>query len=350
MKISVSAQTRLIWRRFVSIRRGYWSLIFISLLVGFCLVAELFVNNRALIVRYQDRWFFPTYGDMIPGSTFGLGYDYETNYRELKRLFESRRAEDFVLLPPVPYNPFENDLKPDSYPPFPPSIEERHFLGTDITGRDVLARLVYGFRTAIVFSLLLTAANYGIGIAIGCAMGYAGGWFDLMFQRLIEIWSNVPVLYIIIILASLTVPSVSMLILIMVVFGWVGITWVMRTATYKEKAREYVLAARALGAGHLRIVFRHILPNTLSVIVTFVPFSISGGIVALTALDYLGFGLPAPTPSWGELLQQGWENFDSWWIVGSVITAMIVTLTAVTFIGEAVREAFDPKRHTLYEG
>ena len=146
------------------------------------------------------------------------------------------------------------------------------------------------------------------------------------------------------------VPNFSMLILIMVIFGWVGITWVMRTATYKEKAREYVLAARALGASDFRIIFRHIIPNTLSVIVTFVPFSISGGIVALTALDYLGFGLPAPTPSWGELLQQGWENLDSWWIVGSVITAMIVTLTAVTFVGEAVREAFDPKRHTLYEG
>lgn len=350
MKITVSAQTRLIWRRFVSIRRGYWSLILMIFLIGFSLVAELFVNSRALVVRYQGRWFFPTYGDMIPGSTFGLGYDYETDYRELKRLFDRREGNDFVLLPPVPYNPYENDLKFGSYPPFAPSIEEHHFLGTDITGRDVLARLIYGFRTAILFSLLLTAANYGIGIAIGCTMGYAGGWFDLVFQRLIEIWSNVPVLYIIIILASLTVPSVSMLVLIMVVFGWVGITWVMRTATYKEKAREYVLAARALGASHLRIVFRHILPNTLSVIVTFVPFSISGGIVALTALDYLGFGLPAPTPSWGELLQQGWENLDSWWIVGSVITAMIVTLTAVTFVGEAVREAFDPKRHTLYEG
>lgn len=350
MKLSISAQNRLILHRFVSIRRGYWSFILMVVLIVLSLAAELLVNSRALVVRYQGRWYFPTYGEMIPGNAFGLGYDYETNYRKLKRIFDQRHEGDFLLLPPVPYNPYENDLKQDSYPPFAPSLAERHFLGTDITGRDVLARLVYGFRIAILFSLLLTAVNYLIGIAIGCTMGYFGRWFDLFFQRLIEIWSNIPVLYIIIILSSLMVPNFSMLILIMVIFGWVGITWVMRTATYKEKAREYVLAARALGASDFRIIFRHIIPNTLSVIVTFVPFSISGGIVALTALDYLGFGLPAPTPSWGELLQQGWENLDSWWIVGSVITAMIVTLTAVTFVGEAVREAFDPKRHTLYEG
>jgi microcin C transport system permease protein len=171
----------------------------------------------------------------------------------------------------------------------------------------------------------------------------------LIFQRIIEIWSNVPFLYVIIIISSIVVPNFFMLIVIMAFFGWMGITWTMRTITYKEKAREYVLAAKALGATDFRIMFKHIIPNTISIIVTFAPFAVSGGIVALTSLDYLGFGLPPPTPSWGELLQQGWANLDAWWIGGSVILAMIITLMAVTFIGEAIREAFDPKMHTTYE-
>ena len=180
-------------------------------------------------------------------------------------------------------------------------------------------------------------------------MGFFGGKFDLLFQRIIEIWSNVPFLYVIIIIASIVVPNFLMLILIMSIFGWMGITWQMRTITYKEKARDYVLAARALGASHTRIIFKHIIPNTISIIVTYAPFSVSGGIVALTSLDFLGFGLRPPTPSWGELIQQGLANLDAWWIAGSVISAMFITLLTVTFIGEAVREAFDPKLHTTYE-
>jgi microcin C transport system permease protein len=311
--------------------------------------AELLVNSRALAVRHQGRWRFPTYGAIIPGTTFGLDYQYETNYRRLKARFAEAGAGDFVLLPPVPYNAYENDLKEGVYPPTPPSWEDRHFLGTDSSGRDVLARLVYGFRTAIVFSLILLACNYTVGISIGCAMGYFGGKFDLFFQRLIEIWSNVPFLYVIIIVASIMIPNFFTLILIMMFFGWMGMTWYMRTATYKQKGREYVLAARALGASDAYIIFRHILPNTISVIVTFIPFSVSGGIVALTSLDYLGFGLPPPTPSWGELLRQGTNRLDALWIASSVVVAMIVLLTMVTFVGEAIREAFDPRRHTVYE-
>ena len=252
-------------------------------------------------------------------------------------------------MPPVPFNAYENDLREDQFPPFPPSFKERHYLGTDAVGRDIAARLVYGFRIAIFFSLALLLANYTIGVSIGSAMGYWGGKFDLFFQRIIEIWSNVPFLYVIIIISSIMVPNFFMLILIMAFFGWIGITWTMRTVTYKERAREYVLAARALGASNTRIIFKHIIPNTIAVIVTFAPFAVSGGIVALTSLDYLGFGLPPPTPSWGELLQQGWTHLDAWWISGSVIAAMIITLITVTFIGEAVREAFDPKKHTVYE-
>ena len=191
--------------------------------------------------------------------------------------------------------------------------------------------------------------NYTIGITIGCTMGYFGGKFDLIFQRIIEIWDNVPFLYVIIIIASIVIPSFMILLLIMAFFGWIGITWVMRTMTYKEKNREYVMAIRSLGASHARIIFRHIIPNTISVIVTYAPFAISGGIVSLTSLDYLGFGLPAPTPSWGELLSQGWRNMEAWWIVSSVVAALVITLMTVTFIGEAIREAFDPRLHTSYE-
>lgn len=336
-------------RRFKSIRRGYYSFIIFTLLVLLSCFAELLVNSRALLVHYQGSWYFPTYGAIIPGNVFGLDYSYETNYRELQRLFRSTGGSDFVIMPPVPFNPYENNLREGEYPPFPPSLEHRHFLGTDTIGRDVTARLVYGFRTAIFFSLILLAISYFIGVSIGAAMGYFGGLFDLLFQRIIEIWSNIPFLYVIMIVSSIMIPNFFTLIAIILVFGWIQMTWYMRTVTYKEKAREYVMAAKALGASNSRVIFNHILPNTVSIIVTFIPFSIANGIIALTSLDYLGFGLPAPTPSWGELLAQGTNNLESEWIVSSVVVAMTVILVMVTFIGEAIREAFDPKKHTTYE-
>jgi len=348
--VKLSPLTRKKLRRFRSIRRGYYSFLLFVLMVVLSLGAEMLINSRALLVRYEGRYYFPTYGDMIPGTTFGLGYDYETRYRDLQAAFDAAAGSDnYVIMPPVPYDAYENDLKEDAFPPFAPSAASRHFLGTDIVGRDILARLVYGFRIAILFSLTLLLVNYALGVSIGCAMGYAGGRFDLFFQRIIEIWSNVPFLYVIIIISSVMVPNFFMLILIMAFFGWIGMTWTMRTVTYKEKEREYVLAARTLGASNARIIFRHIIPNTVSVIVTYAPFSVSGGIVALTSLDYLGFGLPPPIPSWGYLLQQGWTNMSSPWIAASVVSAMVITLLLVTFIGEALREAFDPRMHTVYE-
>ena len=334
-------------KRFRSIKRGFWSFVILLIMIFVSFFAEVFINSRAIMVYYNGNLYFPTYTQMIPGSTFGLGYEYETNYRDLKTKFKN--SLNFVVMPPVPYDPYENDLKFNSYPPFPPSFKENHFLGTDNVGRDIFARLVYGFRIAIIFSFVLLLLNYTIGITIGCSMGYFGGKFDLIFQRIIEIWSNVPFLYVIIIIASIVIPNFLILILIMAFFGWIGITWVMRTMTYKEKEREYVLAMRTLGASHARIIFKHIIPNTISVIVTYAPFAISGGIVSLTSLDYLGFGLPAPTPSWGELLSQGWQNMEAWWIVSSVVAALVITLMTVTFIGEGIREAFDPKLHTIYE-
>jgi microcin C transport system permease protein len=336
-------------RRFKSIKRGYYSFILFLMMILASLFAEMLVNNRALVVRYEGKYYFPTYGQILMGKTFGLNYDYETNYRQLAVKFSQEESTNWVLMPIVPFNAYENDLKENEYPPFPPSLKERHYLGTDSVGRDIIARLVYGFRIAIFFSLGLLVATYTIGVSIGSAMGFWGGKFDLFFQRIIEIWTAVPVLYVIFIISSIIVPNFFMLIMIMAFFGWTGITWIMRTATYKERAREYVLAAKSLGASDARIIFKHIIPNTIAIIVTFAPFAVSSGIVALTSLDYLGYGLPPPTPSWGELLQQGSSNLDAWWIAASVIAIMVITLTTVTFIGEAVREAFDPKMHTTYE-
>ncbi|MBN2443130.1 MAG: ABC transporter permease subunit [Spirochaetales bacterium] len=349
MKFKLNPLTVKKIKRFISIKRGFYSFIIFIFFILFSFFAELFINNRALIVSYNNKLYFPTYGQMIPGNVFDLSYDYETNYRELKERCEKENKGNWVLLPLVPYNPYENDFRENEYPPAPPSFGSQHFLGTDKAGRDILARLVYGFRVAIIFSLSLLGICYLIGIILGCAMGYLGGLFDLLFQRIIEIWNAVPYLYVIIIISSIVFPNVLILILINVFFGWYGMTWIMRTLTYKEKARDYVLAAKSIGASSIRIILKHIIPNTISIIVTYAPFSVASGIITLTALDYLGYGLRPPTPSWGELLEQGWTNLSDYWIAFSVIAAMVITLTLVTFVGEAVREAFDPKMHTTYE-
>jgi microcin C transport system permease protein len=346
--LNPSPQSVLRWKRFKAIKRGYYSAAILLLLTLFSFAAELFISQRALIVNYQGEWYFPTYQNIIPGNTFGLDYQYETNYKELAQQFANDNIDNtWVIMPVIPWGPLETDLRSNDFPPYQP--DATHWLGTDTTGRDVLARLVYGFRVAMVFSLILLVSTYGIGIAIGCLMGFWGGKFDLVFQRIIEIWSNIPFLYVIMIVASIIPPGFWTLLSIMIFFGWTGMTWYMRTATYKENARDYVLAARAMGASDARIIFRHILPNTLSTIITFIPFSVAGGITALTALDYLGFGLPPPTPSWGELLKQGTDNLESPWIVTSVVIAMSGILMLVTWIGEAVREAFDPRKFAYYE-
>jgi microcin C transport system permease protein len=357
MAFRLSPITAKKFRRFRSIRRGWWSFLALTALVLFSCVAELFINNRALVVRHDGEWFFPTYGAMIPGKTLGLDYDWETDYRQLRDRLRADTPEaaaarargDFVLLPPIPYDPLENCYPTEYFKPRPPDFAARHLLGTDTQNRDILARLVYGFRNALIFSFWFVVGVYGLGILLGCAMGYYGGVFDLIVQRIIEIWSNIPFLYIVIIIAALVKPSLAWLVVITVAFGWMNMTYYMRTGTYKEKARDYVAAARVLGASDLRIVTRHILPNTAATLVTFVPFTVSGAIGSLTALDFLGFGLPVPTPSWGELLQQGTRQLTlAPWIVLSAFTAMTLVLTLVTFVGEAVREAFDPKKFTLY--
>ena len=342
-------------RRFRQIKLGFGSLIILSLILLLCLCAELLVNNRALIVSYDGELHFPIYDRYHPGTDFGFDYDYETNYRDLKLRFENENKGNWLLMPIVPYSPFENHASGDVFKATPPSLDTRHFLGTDSTSRDILARLLYGTRIALVFSILFMVCVYLIGISIGCAMGYFGGSFDLLFQRFIEIWSNVPFLYMVIIVFSIipgtfsVVGRIMILLIVMVLFSWTSMTYFMRTETYRQKARDYIAAARVLGASHSRIIFRHILPNLLATLITFMPFTIVGAITAITALDFLGFGLPPPTPSLGELLKQGTGNLRvAPWIIIAAFSTLVILLTLVTFIGEALREAFDPKKFTVY--
>ncbi len=348
-KLSLNPITRKKLERFRSNRRGFYSLIVFCLLSALALGAELWISNRALIVSYEGSLYFPTYGSQVSGQEFGEDYSFETNYRDLSRKWKEEGSDNWMLMPLVPFGPNENDFKEGVFPPFAPSASEKHYLGTDKTGRDILARLVYGFRIVLGFSAGYVGLVYLIGVGIGCSMGYFGGKFDLIGQRMIEIWSNIPFLYVVIIVASIATPDFWKLLLIVVAFSWTGMTYYMRAGAYKEKARDYVAAAEALGAGNARIIFKHVLPNSLSTLVTFIPFTVAAAITGLTALDFLSFGLPVPTPSWGELLKQGTTNLQSPWIVLSTFSAMVLVLLLVTFIGEAVREAFDPKKFTLYQ-
>ncbi len=352
---SFNPQTLKKLHRFRDIKRGYYSFLILVGLLVLLAFGELLVNSRAIIVSYQGELYFPTYSAFHPGTDFGFDYSYEVNYRDLQARFEREGSGDWLLMPPVPYNPYENNARDGVFKPTAPAFADRHFLGTDTTSRDILARLFYGTRIALVFALAFMVSVYVIGISIGCAMGYFGGVFDLVFQRLIEIWSNIPFLYMVIIVFSvipsaLSIPArIGILLIVMVLFSWTGMTYYMRTETYKEKSRDYIAAARIIGASDSRIIFKHVLPNVLSTLVTFMPFTIVSAISAITALDFLGFGLPAPTPSLGELLKQGTSNLRTApWIVSSAFATLVILLTLITFIGEAVRESFDPKKFTIY--
>lgn len=352
----VNPQTAKKLRRFREIKRGYYSFLILAGLLVLSLVGEMLISHRALVVSYDGDWYFPTYTAFHPGTDFGLGYSYEANYRDLKQKFETDGSDNWVLMPLVPYSPYENHSNSGVFKPEAPNFEESHYLGTDTTSRDILARLFYGTRIALFFSLAFMVAVYAIGITIGCAMGYFGGVFDLFFQRLIEIWSNIPFLYMVIIVfsiipATFSIPTrIGILLTVLVLFSWTSMTYYMRTETYKEKSRDYIASARIIGASNTRIIFRHVLPNVLSTLVTFMPFTVVSAITSITALDFLGFGLPPPTPSLGELLKQGTASLRTApWIVTSAFGTLVVLLTLVTFIGEAIRESFDPKKFTVYK-
>ncbi len=447
-KVNWNPQTLRKLKRFKSITRGYVSL---WILVGLLLITlfdHALVGKKALLVKYEGRFFSPAFvQETYKAEFFGQEGKSETDYRKLKETFKQEEKGNWVLLPLVPFDatfdsaepmkealaerdgvfyredeeePYSGlgyryyaddkdkrhsmvrfrkgvregreeyygrsggdmighyewkegvrsadpvmgaelvraaeeekttELQAVSYPPLPPSLKTRHYLGTDSRGWDVLAQIYGGLQLVFQAAIIYLAVTYSIGITLGSLMGYLGGTFDIVVQRLIEILANVPFLYVVIIIADrLGREDVTLvtILLVLCIFSWIGITYYMRTAAYREKARDYVAAARVLGAGPIRVIFRHVLPNAISIVVTLLPFSVVGVITALTALDFIGFGLPDTYPSWGRILQDGVTNLDYPWIVASVFGGMVTVLLLVTFVGEAVREAFDPKKFTTY--
>jgi microcin C transport system permease protein len=270
--------------------------------------------------------------------------------------FEAAGGENWILMPLLPYSPSESLFELAGTPPHAPSAA--HPLGTDDRARDVLARLAYGFNISITFAVVVLIVSYALGVSVGAIIGYFGGKPDILGQRVIEIWSSLPFLYTIIIVSSIVVPvnipgryqllqpSFWLLVAILSAFGWMGITYYVRGEFYREKAKDYVGAAIAIGTREREIMFRHILPNSLTPVISFAPFAIVAHIASLVALDFLGFGLPAPTPSWGELIGQGVNNLTKWWLVLFPLGAVFVTLLLIVFIGEAIREAFDPREYS----
>lgn len=328
------------WKKFKSLKRGYYSLIILLTLYFISFFLPIIINNRALVVRYDSKLYFPIVTGYVAGKTFGQDVPGEARYRKLKEEFKNQNG-NWVIMPLYPYSPFEDITYEGNKMYQPPSRE--HWLGTDNTGRDVFARLCYAFNISISFALVLTIINYIFGILIGGAMGYFGGRFDLFFQRLIEVWSSLPMLFVIIIISSIIKPSFFLLIGIYTLVNWISMTYLMRAEFYREKARAYVAAALSMGQTDFMVMFKHILPNSLVPIITYFPFSVVAGIAALVGLDYLGFGLPPPTPSWGQMLDIGLQNITKWWMVFAPVTAQFFTLLSIVFIGEGVREAFDPK-------
>ena len=341
---------RLRLRKFRRLKRGYYAFILLAGAYVLSLLNPLLVNNTALIVRYNGAFYFPLFKFHL-AETFGQTHVHgerhlgETNYRELKKQFAKQGRGNWVVLPPYPYHPNESLLAAlKSPPPNPPSWE--HWLGTDDRGRDIFARLAYGFRTSMTFALVVTGMAYLFGIACGALLGYFAGRLDTYGQRLIEIWSGVPFLYTLILLGSVFRPSFGMLAVLLMAFSWMRISFYVRGEFFREKAKNYVAAARAVGEGDRAIMFKHILPNALTPVISFAPFSIVHNIAVLVAMDFLGFGLPPPSPSWGELIRQGTENLYDWHLVVFPLLAMFFTLQLTVFVGEAIREAFDPREYS----
>jgi len=338
-------------RKFRGLKRGYYSFLILLGLYAISFALPALANEKAVFVQYQGRSYFPLF-NYYGASEFGMDAIGEPNYRELaKRL--AGDVEGWVLMPLYPYGPNESLLELDGVPPHPPSAV--HPFGTDDRGRDVFVRLAYGFNVSITFAILVTLFSFVVGIIVGAMLGYFGGSMDIFGQRLIEIWSSLPFLYTIIIISSIVVPvyvtgqnlvlqpSFWLLIFLLSTFSWMGITYYVRGEFYREKTKDYVGAAIALGASETSVIFKHILPNAITPVVSFAPFSIVANISTLVALDFLGFGLPAPTPSWGELIGQGVNNLTKSWLVFFPLGAVFLTLLLVVFVGEAIREAFDPR-------
>ena len=323
-------------------RRGWWSLHIFLVLFVLSLGAELLSNDKPLLVSYQDELYFPIfkrYAETEFGGEFPIEADYRSSY--VRELIEDK-GEGRMLWPPNPYYYSTINYELEVPAPAPPSSD--NWLGTDDQARDVFARVVYGFRISVLFALPLTIISSIIGVIAGAIQGFYGGRIDLFGQRFIEVWSGLPVLYLLIILASFVQPSFWWLLGIMLLFSWMSLVDVVRAEFLRGRNLEYVRAARALGASNRVIMFRHILPNAMVATLTFFPFILTGGVITLTSLDFLGFGLPAGSPSLGELIAQGKANLQAPWLGITAFVVLSVMLSLLVFIGEALRDAFDPRK------
>jgi microcin C transport system permease protein len=333
--------SRRAWRRFKRNRLGYWSLVLFCTLVLLSLFADVLSNDKPLIVHYDGATYFPLW-HRYPETTFGGDFQTETDYLDpyIRRQF--KQPGNWAIYPPNPYGP--NTINYFASAPNPSAPSASNWLGTDDRGRDLLAQLIYGFRVSVLFALALTAVGVALGILAGAFQGFFGGKADIVSQRFIEIWGSMPELYLLIIFSAIFAPSIGLLLILLSLFGWMGLSDYVRAEFLRNRKLDYVKAARALGLSNGQIMWRHILPNSMVPVVTFLPFRMSAAILALTSLDFLGLGVPPGTPSLGELLSQGKNNIDAWWISLGTFAVLVITLLLLTFMGDALRDALDPRK------
>lgn len=336
-----ASPTRRAWQRFRRNRLGFWSLLIFCTLVVLSLAAELVSNDRPLLVRYEGQFYSPLI-KTYPEKVFGGDFDTATDYHDPFIRQKLSEGNNWALFAPNPYGP--KTINYFALEPNPSRPTLQNFLGTDDRGRDLLAQLIYGFRVSVLFALALTFMGVLLGVLTGAVQGYFGGKTDLAFQRFIEIWGSMPELYLLIIFSAVFAPSVSLLLILLSLFGWMGLSDYVRAEFLRNRQMDYVRAARAMGLSHVQIIWRHVLPNSLTPVVTFLPFRMSAAILALTSLDFLGLGVPPGTPSLGELLAQGKNSIDAWWISFSTFGVLVTTLLLLTFMGDALRDALDPRK------
>ena len=352
------------WQNFKANRRGWWSFWLFLILFILSLGAEFIANDKPFFISFDGKWYVPavqTYSE----TAFGGDFETEADYRDpfLKNLIEKKGG--YMIWPPIRYSYNTHNLDLPTPAPSPPTwslteeqcktvVErkglsgcrdlETNWLGTDDQGRDVVARIIYGFRISVLFGLTLSLISSVVGVAAGAVQGFFGGWTDLLFQRFIEIWTSIPALYLLLIISSVLVPGFFVLLGILLLFSWVALVGLVRAEFLRARNFEYVQAARALGVSNAVLMFRHLLPNAMVATLTFLPFILSGSVMTLTALDFLGFGLPPGSPSLGEMLAQGKSNVQAPWLGLTGFFTLAILLSLLIFVGEAVRDAFDPRK------
>lgn len=340
-KINLSPINERRWKNFKANRRGVWSLWIFLILFLVSLFADVIANDKPIVVGYEGKLYFPMvihYTEQTFGGTIPLNVEYRDPF--VQDLINE--GNGWIVWPPIRYS--YDTINRNTPTPVPSHPTTENWLGTDDQGRDVLARTIHGFRISVLFGLILTLISSVVGVAAGAVQGYFGGLTDLLFQRFIEIWTSIPQLYLIIIIAAIIEPSFWILLGILLLFSWVSLVGVVRAEFLRGRNFQYVMAARALGVGDAMIMFRHILPNAMVATITFMPFILNGSITTLTSLDFLGFGLPVGSPSLGELLRQGKENYHAPWLGITAFLVITIMLSLLVFIGEAVRDALDPRK------